>query len=583
MTRSSSESHLLGHIGRFFLYVIRTYALARWTLLLTLLLLLLEYASLSLMIPLSAGVTGSSTSPSTLVVMWTAFAARVGLPPTLMTWLWLFLVLLALRSGTGYAHLCLTTLLSKQVHRELSKRVFAQIVFDEPMTEIYRRSVGFYISLGGDDTFRAGTLINSALQVLAAIVSVGAGLVLLFMFSSTAFNVTLVFLFISSIGVTLIAAKLVRLDGKAVALSREARTGFLEALNSLRSIRSMNSEEFVHQNYAEQLRAYTRLLFLVEVFKNGIRFFPGIVALAIGITVLSPWGAVPVTLEASAIFAATTILIRVFLSLGALMTSGGALLIDGRAAKDLSILISIQEPTHADKPLSVVQQQRRDLVMQRIELVGISYSYKDHRKVLDNLSLCLLRGHSYAVVGPSGTGKSTLADVLLGLITPTNGELRINGHAVDGAEMRNRVILVEQQPRLFSISVRENLTLGLTVTDLQVAEAIAAVEMTAHVAEMPQGIDTMLEYQGANLSGGQRQRLSIARALLRKPEVLILDEATSALDTATEVLVIRSVKQAMHDGILMLITHDTEIASEADDVINLHPDAQALIPEVTQR
>src|SRR5678816_2503210 len=100
--------------------------------------------------------------------------------------------------------------------------------------------------------------------------------------------------------------------------------------------------------------------------------------------------------------------------------------------------------------------------------------------------------------------------------------------------------------------------------------------MTGFVGELPRGVDTVLNYQGANLSGGQRQRLALARALLRKPEILILDEATSALDAATEQLVLRSVRHAMQSGILILVTHDPEVAAGADEVIDLHSRAPHL-------
>jgi ABC-type multidrug transport system fused ATPase/permease subunit len=564
-------------IGRFFAHVVARYPLARWTLALTFVLLILEYASLSLMIPLSSANASAGTGRNSAIIeAWSTVAGSIGLPPTLMTWLWLFLVLMALRSVAGYVHLCLTTLVSKQVHRELAKSVFGRIVFDEPMAAIYRRTVGFYISLAGDDTFRAGTLVNSALQVLAAVVSVGAGLALLFMFSTTAFQMTLAFLLVSAIGVGLCARRLMRLDVRAVGLSREARTSFLEALNSLRSIRSMSSEAFVHANYAEQMRAYTRLLFLVEVFKNGIKFFPGIVALAIGIVVLAPWRTSPLAYEASTVFAATTILIRVFLSLGALMTAGGALLIDSRAAKDLGILVDMHRGTHADPQLVAPPRPRPVGTIERIDLAGIDYAYEGARSVISGLSLSLQRGHCYAVVGPSGTGKSTLADLLLGLVAPSAGEIRIDGQAVDMADLRSRVILVEQQPRIFSVSVRDNLTLGHATSDAAIAAALSAVEMTSFVESLPRGLDTPLDYQGANLSGGQRQRLSIARALVRQPEVLILDEATSALDGPTEALVLRNVKREMGRGVLVLVTHDPEIASATDEVIDLHnPQASA--------
>lgn len=562
------DRRYFSHVGRFFRHVVARYPLARWALLITLVLLVLEYASLSLMLPLSMGASTASKGQAS-VAIWSGAVRELGLKPELMTWVWLFLVLLALRSTAGYIHLCLTTMLAKQVHREMSGSVFRQIVVDEPMTDIYRRTVGFYVSLAGDDTFRAGTLINSALQFLAAVVSVAAGLVLLFLFSTTAFEVTMAFLLVAAVGVVFFARVLLRLDGRAVALSREARTGFMEALNSLRSIRSMGSEVFVFRNYAEQMRTYTRLLFLVEVFKNGIRFFPGIVALAVGIVVLAPWRAGSLTFEASVIFAATTILIRVFLSLGALMTAGGALLIDGRAAKDLGTLIEINRSAALAAP-PPAPTLHRDAVMERVDLVGLHYAYDGRRDVLRDLSLTLRRGRCYSIVGPSGTGKSTLADILLGLVVPSAGEIRINGQPVRAAELRSRVILVEQQPRIFSVSVRENLTLGLDVDAATLNEALDAVEMTTFAAELPGGLETTLDYQGANLSGGQRQRLALARALLRHPNVLILDEATSALDAATEELVIGRVRRAMRDGILIFITHDPDLATAADEVIDLH-------------
>lgn len=573
MKRRADNARYSGSVWHFFAHVVSEYSLARLTLLLTFVLLVLEYASLSLMIPLSAGANGSSSSTG-ITAVWSNIAQMLGLAPVLMNWIWMFLVVLALRSLAGYIHLCLTSKLAKQVHRELSKSVFERIVFDEPMAEIYRRTVGFYISLAGDDTFRAGTLINSALQVLAALVSVAAGLVLLFLFSATAFQVTMAFLFVSAIGVAFCAKTLLRLDGRAVALSRDARTSFLEALNSLRSIRSMSSEAYVHQIYAGQMTRYTHLLFLVEVLKNGIRFIPGIVALSIGILVLAPWRSDAFAFEASTVFAATTILIRVFLSLGALMTAGGALLIDSRAAKDLGALIDIQRSTRVVAHATAAEQQRRALDADQVDLAGIHYGYEKNRQVLHDLTLSLRRGKCYSVVGPSGTGKSTLADILLGLVAPTSGSIVINGHDVHAEDLRSRVILVEQQPRIFSVSVRDNLTLGRGSSEADVAGALDAVEMTSTVAKLPQGLDTVLDYQGANLSGGQRQRLAIARALLRKPEILILDEATSALDGATERIVVRRVKESMRQGILVIITHDPDLAATADSVIDLQASDQ---------
>ena len=264
------------------------------------------------------------------------------------------------------------------------------------------------------------------------------------------------------------------------------------------------------------------------------------------------------------IFAATTILIRVFLSLGALVTAGGALLIDSRAAKDLGTLIDIDRSVGPVTSDTTAAQISHDAVIDSVDLLDISYTYDTRRDVLRELSLTFRRGRTYSLIGPSGTGKSTLADILLGLVTPSGGEIRINGEPVRPADLRKRVIVVEQQPRIFSVSVRENLTLGLSAYVGERRDRSSRCGRDDLIRERAtRRARDHARLPGRQLSGGQRQRLSIARALLRRPEILILDEATSALDAATEEIVIRSVKRAMRDGILILITHDPELAAES--------------------
>jgi ABC-type bacteriocin/lantibiotic exporter with double-glycine peptidase domain len=133
------------------------------------------------------------------------------------------------------------------------------------------------------------------------------------------------------------------------------------------------------------------------------------------------------------------------------------------------------------------------------------------------------------------------------------------------------VVLVEQQPRIFSVSIRENLLLGLHADDDALWAVLDIVDMNSVVRAMPRQLDSVLEYQGANLSGGQRQRLAIARSLLRNPNVLILDEATSALDSVTRDLVVNRIKHKLTHGILIFITHDRHLADLVDAVLEIEP------------
>lgn len=552
----------LRHLRTFLAFVIRRFPLARVALLLAFVLLTLEYAGFSLMVPLASG-NAATANAGVVTRFWNAAAEALSLPAQQMTWLWLFVVLLALRVSLGYVHLLLTNWLAKQVHRHLSEQTFQRVLIDEPMTQIYRRSIGYYITLAGDDTFRAGTIINTASLALAAIMSVASGFALLYAFSATAFWVTVLFLSAVAAAVGLAFRVLVRINARSVALAREASTAFIEALNGLRSIRSMASEKFFLGSYASQITRYVKLLFEIDAIRSGTRFIPAIFALVVGVVVLWPGTDRSSSLTATYFFAITVLLIRLFTSLGAVVNLLSTMLMDLRAATDIDELIN----AHPAEPRQ--GQSSKFAPLGEIELRGIDYGYKRGEKVIDGLNFRFLPGQTVAIVGPSGSGKSTLADILLGLIRPDSGAVLLNGGQHDLSALRQHVILVEQQARIFSTTVRENLLLGTRHDDESLWRVLRLVDLEQYVRGLPAGLDAVLQYQGANLSGGQRQRLGIARALLREPQVLILDEATSALDAATRFTVVRNLRESLSAGILIFITHDETLAAESDVVLML--------------
>jgi ABC-type bacteriocin/lantibiotic exporter with double-glycine peptidase domain len=558
---------LAGQIIRYTGYVARNFRAFYAVLALTLLVLLLEYLATSLMIPMAPGAAAAS-SPVTQA--WSQLALSAGLVPETRTWLWLFFLVMMVRLVMGYVLAVLTTWLGKRVHETLSGKVFGHLLLLEPMGRVYTRSVGHYITMAGDDTFKSGTIVSSLLQSTVGFFTAAVGMVVLYQFSPQVFAGVALFLLCSMALIAVLLRWVLRVNALAVQLSRELGTTFVEALNSLRSIRTLQGERFVMATYAAQIHSYIRMLVEMDAIKTGVKAFPAIVLLLLAAIALRPGGQIGMT--DAALFAGTIIVIRVFASLGQMVTAGSQLLTDLRAIKDIGVLVDLAQEEQR------VAQAPASAPVRALELQQVSFGYGDRGRVLDKVTFRFEAGKTYAVVGPSGAGKSTLADILLGLSVPDSGAVLVNEGEVPLESARTRFMLVEQQPKIFSTTVKENLLLGARADDDAVYSALDTVNLDGTVRALEQGLDTRLTYLGENFSGGQRQRLGIARALIRKPDVLILDEATSALDPATRIEVVAKLRAKMQDGIIIFITHDPEIAALADDVLSIgqmHSDAGA--------
>ncbi len=205
-----------------------------------------------------------------------------------------------------------------------------------------------------------------------------------------------------------------------------------------------------------------------------------------------------------------------------------------------TILDSDDELPVADPPVSIVKEKSGAT----IDFEGVSYSYsgpdapEGASPTLANINLHVDAGETIAIVGPTGSGKTTLASLIPRLHDVDEGTVRINGVDVrdaDLTELRRIVGIVDQDPLLFSLSVRGNLRFGNPeATDEDLRNALEKAHALEFVDALPEGLDTLIGERGVTLSGGQRQRLAIARALLSNPSVLILDDATSSLDVTVE-------------------------------------------------
>lgn len=207
----------------------------------------------------------------------------------------------------------------------------------------------------------------------------------------------------------------------------------------------------------------------------------------------------------------------------------------------------------------------------KIEVENLTYEYPSRSKAaLETLTFSIDRGEMVAFVGESGSGKSTLIDLLTALYPPTNGQIRVDGRPLtplEGPVWRRRVGVVSQDPFLFHGSILDNIRFGnQDASDKQVEEAIQAAHIQKLIDRLPEGIHTLVGERGVQLSGGERQRITLARALVRNPEILILDEATSQLDSDTERLIQEALEPLRGKKTLLIVAHRLSTVADADRI-----------------
>lgn len=230
---------------------------------------------------------------------------------------------------------------------------------------------------------------------------------------------------------------------------------------------------------------------------------------------------------------------------------------------------------------TAITERRVDNLLDKITIDEVTWHYPNVKEnVLDGISLDIPKGQSVAFIGKSGAGKTTLADIILGLLTPQNGGIKIDGVSIaDISSDKSKLMgFVPQSANLLDDTVRRNVAFGVKdedIDDVQVWRALEQAQLKELIENSKEGLDTRIGERGIRFSGGQKQRFAIARALYSDPDILILDEATSALDTETETAVIEAIDRLQGQKTMFIIAHRITTIRNCDKIYEIK-DGQAV-------
>lgn len=355
-----------------------------------------------------------------------------------------------------------------------------------------------------------------------------------------------------------------------LATQAEMQGHLVETLEGISTLKAAAAEDRVQGRLAVLMRAWmtttlrrSYLAALIEAITTALRMLTPLLVLWLCATRVLANAMTPGTM-----LAITWLAAAIVTPLAAVVSNGQRLQMAGAQLQRLSdVLDTPREPEPAE-----ASPHTGHRLLGRIDLEQVSYRYDTYNPlVLDAVSLHVEPGQRIAIVGTTGSGKTTLGMLLLGLYAPTDGEIRFDGVTLDAVSarvVRSQIGVVLQEPFVFSGSIHDNITLhdpAITAQDVAWAAGLACLH--DEILAMPNGYATQLAQRGVGLSGGQRQRLALARALVRRPAILLLDEATSHLDAATEARISHNL--AGLDCVQVVIAHRLSTVQDAHTIVVL--------------
>lgn len=342
---------------------------------------------------------------------------------------------------------------------------------------------------------------------------------------------------------------------------------FVDTLLGMRTVVTSNAGEREAEKFRERNNAFVDTLLRLQMTSFLSGALPGsiLTAATAGVFLVGGWMIIHRTMTIGTLVAFMAYHMRLLTPVQTMMGLA-ANLASARVslARIFEILDTAPEIIDGARSLPCV---RGDIAFDNVTL------RHDRAEILSGVSFTIPAGTFCAVLGPSGVGKSTVADLLVRLLDPDSGTVSLDGHDLRDLrikDLRDHIVLVDQAPYLFNATIAENIAYarpGAARAEIEAAGSAAGLDEL--IRRLPEGYETKTGERGLALSAGERQRIAIARALLRQPQVLVLDEPTSALDAETEQIIARNLRDHLRDRTVIVITHRPALAEIADQIVSL--------------
>ncbi len=441
-------------------------------------------------------------------------------------------------------------------------------VIELPMNFFGTRKVGEIISRFNDAGKVRDAISGATLTIMIDTIMAVAGAIILYMQNGRLFGITVIIVVLYGVIVLCFHNWYEKLNRRQMEDNAQLTSYMVESLNGIQTVKAYNAERKANREteikFVRLLRSVFDLTW-VSNFQGSLKAFVeltgGIIILWVGgVSVINGEMTIGALITFNSLLAYFLDPIKNLINLQPMMQTAVV------AADRLGEILDLE----AEKTEMEYRKLSPESLAGEIVIKNLDFRYGTRKLVLEGINLKISKGQKVAFVGESGSGKTTLSKLLLHLYKPEKGDILINGNNIEDIRLetlRERIAYIPQETFLFSGSIFENLTLGLDDATMDdIIEASKLAQAHDFINELPLRYETRLEENGSNLSGGQRQRLAIARAMMKKPDILILDEATSNLDAITERALDRTIHEFAKDMTTIFIAHRLSTVKNCDKI-----------------